>query len=87
MKELRIVAFFAVMGALWFLVWSFLAPSLYVSYRRFFAHSYEYLWNSRLYDFGQLSRAWPYILLGYPISVLLRLTWGIRTMIRKNMGF
>jgi hypothetical protein len=86
-RELRIITFFAMMAALWYLVWTLLAPSLYVSYQRFFTHSYEYLWNSRLYDFDRLSKVWPYVLLGYPVSLLLRVVWGIRTMIRKNMGF
>jgi hypothetical protein len=85
--ELRILIFFAVMAVVWYLVWALLAPSLYVSFKRFYTHSYEYLWNNRLHDFGQLATFWPYILLGYPLSLLLRLVWGIRTMIRKNMGF
>jgi hypothetical protein len=87
LKELRIVAFFAVMAMLWYLVWSFLAPSIYVSYRRFFAHSYEYIWNSQLYDFDRMAKAWPYVLLGYPLSLLLRIAWGIRRAIRKRLGF
>jgi len=87
MQELRIVVFFSIMAVLWYLIWALLAPSLYVSYKRYFTHSYEYLWNSRLYDFGRLSKVWPYVLLGYPVSLLLRLMWGIRAMIRKNMGF
>jgi hypothetical protein len=86
-EEVRIITFFVVMAVLWYLVWVLLAPSLYVFYKRFFTHSFEYLWNSRLYDFDRLSKAWPYVLLGYPVSLLLRLVWGIRTMIRKNMGF
>jgi hypothetical protein len=84
---LRIIVFFAVMAVLWYLIWALLAPSLYVTYKRYYTHTYEYLWNSRLYDFGRLARVWPYVFLGYPVTLMFRIIRGIRAMIRKNMGF
>ncbi len=75
LQELKTLGLFLILALFWYVVWAFLAPSIYVAYQRFFLKSYEYLWNSRLDDFAWLKGAWPYVLYGYPLSILFRL-WG-----------
>jgi hypothetical protein len=80
--EVRTAFFIVLAAALWYIVWAFLAPSLYEAYQRFFEKSYAYLWNSRAYDFDWLSRQWPFIVCVYPLGLVLRLLAGLKRAVR-----
>ncbi len=71
-KELRIIYLFLWAALVWYVCWQVLIPLTYVAWHRFYMKSFDYLWNARLIDFEHLAQGWPYLLILYPVSALVR---------------
>ena len=71
-RELRIMVLYFLAVLVWYVCWALLIPSAYVVYHRVYLKSFDYLWNARLIEFDHVANAWPYLLILYPVSVLVR---------------
>ncbi len=81
-REGLVVIGFIAFAVLWFILWSYILPNVYIFMSRKFFKSYAYLWNYIPEKVEEISFFSFFVLpLGYPIYLFIRfIIWALKTL-------